>query len=65
MLDFYIFYNFKNKSENMIFDGVQNVKSWDKMQALDWFNMKYNRDNLLTVSRIYNTVEYKAMLRNK
>ena len=65
MLDFYIFYNFKNKSDNMNFDGVQNVKAWDKIQALDWFNMKHNKDNLLTVSRIYNTVEYNAMLRNK
>lgn len=65
MLDFYIFYNFKNKSDNMNFDGVQNVKSWDKIQALDWFNMKYNKDNLLTVSLIYNIVEYEAMLRNK
>ena len=65
MLDFYIFYNFKNKSDNMSFDGVQSVKSWDKIQALDWFNMKHNRVNLLVISRIYNTVEYHAMLSNK
>ena len=65
MLDFYIFYNFKNESDNMNFDGVQNVKSWDKIQALDWFNMKHNKDNLLVINRIYNAVEYNATLSNK
>ena len=49
----------------MNFDGVQNVKSWDKIQALDWFNMKHNKDNLLVINRIYNAVEYNATLSNK
>lgn len=65
MLDFYVFYNFKDESDKMDFDGVEKVKSWDKVQALDWFNMKHNRNGFIEIKRICNTIEYNAIIKNK
>lgn len=65
MLEFYVFYNFKDESDKMPFDGVEKVKAWDKVQASEWFNMKQNRNDLLEIKRICNIIEYNAILKNK
>ena len=63
MQNFYIFYNVESKPDE--WDSAQKVSADDKECAKALFNIKFNRDNYFKISRVFNQVEYDAILKNK